>query len=154
MGTTTNAILFYGIIDHREDALPWSTDDDCDELQEELEELYFEGVLNKRLGGPPLPRGKYDREAYRKERGDFLASQFDCDVSLVWHCCGEAPMYGIAIASTVRTAHRGYPLQVRELDVPDGAQESLRVACTALGMDYDAIAAEGRIGWWLVSYWV
>ncbi|MGZ4516696.1 MAG: hypothetical protein ACXVXN_02075 [Mycobacteriaceae bacterium] len=81
---------------------------------------------------------------------EWLAEHGLTGIEFVHYCSETAPMWGIAAAGTVVTAHRGW---VKMLDLPQypAPDWSINVqrAVEALGLDL----GRDKYGWNLVSYW-
>lgn len=151
MGSSTNGILFYGLCWEDEDVFPWDRDKDYEDYTPR--DVGFEDFLCEKLGGPKKPADEVTEDlfsAYLNDREAFLA---DVPVELVHHCSDRCRMYGLAVKSTLAVARRGSPQKLSSFVVPEGADEVLRKACAALGIDFDAEVKAGCLGWWLTSDW-
>ena len=155
MGTSSDGILFYGLCWDEECFKPWANrDENGDELEDDAEG--FVDKLCRVMGGPERPawdgeKHIPDLKEYWKERDAFLARHFEFEVVEVVHCSFDYLMYGMAIKKTKIRASRGYPEKVMLEPVQFGFIASLRTACEALGIDFDAEEGKGRLGWWLTS---
>ena len=106
MGTSTDAILFYGI-DLGEDGL--------DSIYESNKDLY-DAIQDCSLPDEMVEKLK-----------DNL-----CEIG--YHCSGECPMYYI-FASKER-AWRGYPQEIENLDVDLIWNDQLKEFCEVIGIEY------------------
>jgi hypothetical protein len=100
------------------------------------------------IGGPDDEHWSLEVPDEFKEEGESeylyqLCKDFGCE--LVVHCSDPYPMYIIAAAKI--TAWRGHPQQIKNLDVPEGANERIAKALAKLGLP-----AKAPI-WILTSYW-
>jgi hypothetical protein len=157
MSTSTDAILFYGYAFDDEDQVPWpcERDEDGEEEEEDWEDRWarVNGLL-----APAEPYGDEPRavetparllhQAYWAARRE-LATAAGVDVDI--HGYVDCPMYLVAIPSTKRTAHRGDPVAVDALVVPEGADEQLHTFMAKMGIEKPP--GQERPRWWLVSYW-
>lgn len=150
MGTSTDAILFYGICwdeeDHRWNWRPWvSFDMDDEEVAE----------------ASPLPvADRIDPDDDETTDQEWVDERVT-GVTVGEHCCASAPMGFVAITESVTEASRGNPVRVGGMDRSEAAQEddaeswerALREFCRVAYYDYDGLMREGKIGWFLVSWW-
>jgi len=168
MSVSSDGILFFGLCWDIEEGLRGvlaeQREEDGEDEDEENEEDDDDDddelldVLCRHLGGPAQPvwddvakAHTGDIRAYWRERDAFIAERVPVTIEDVTHCSYDYPMYALAVEVTKTRASRGDPVRVGDFAVPDGWEASLRVACEALGIDYDRAVGEGRLGWWLTS---
>jgi hypothetical protein len=155
MGTSTDAILFFGVVlpDPEEDDIPYPWKDEEDDDRDEWDFIAEkQGVVH-----PDLPYDNWtpEHEAAYKEYADRIAAieaAAGCTVGI--HCSKEYTMYYVAVKHREVTASRGYPEEIDPTQMPvlNRDQEKVREFLLALG--YTAEQIEGwRIGWYLVSWW-
>lgn len=73
-----------------------------------------------------------------------------CPFELINVCSEGSPIYALAVKGSVKTARRGYPEQITNLDVstiPKGADDLERF------MRIFSIVPTTDFGWYLSSYW-
>lgn len=159
MGTSTDAILFFGVAlpdPESDDFIPYPWKNEDDDEDDERDEWDF---LAAKLGvvHPDLPHDNWTPEheaayaEYSKRRNAIRAS-FGCTIG--YHCSDEFPMLYVSVNHREITANRGYPKEIdpEKLAVLDRDKEKVREFLLALG--YTAEQIEGwRIGWHLVSWW-
>lgn len=139
MGTSTDAILFYGYVwDDEGTDRPWITGDDDDDDDDDDEEDWQERYAAAR--GVTRPSESY------AEVLDHASRSF-CEVGT--HCSDSCPMGYVAVKASMRVARRGYPQTVSELEVGPSWADELRTFCADLGIPVDG----KEPAWWLVSYW-
>jgi hypothetical protein len=134
MGTSTDAILIYGIPLHEYDEcgfeeLPFA-EDGCEE---------FEDVIARRSGAAEYPEAGWIEQKHAAVDASPLC--------LVTHCSLDVPMWILGIKSTEVTARRGYPIEIQTLDTFDDAEEQ---ALLAFASEFNI---EGTPGWYLCSLW-
>jgi hypothetical protein len=69
-------------------------------------------------------------------------------VTIGRHCSGDYPMYYVAIKESELTANRGYPQEVKSLEVNLAWKHQLIEFCKVYGLEPPA-----KFGWYLASYW-
>lgn len=137
MSVSTNAILFYGFMLGDEDG--WDGPFD----PEEWEEVYC--IKN----GLTEPDEEYEdhetefQEFWRKV--SKLRERAGCEIDS--HCSNDFPQYYVCVTKSRTTANRGYPAEIKSLDVDPNWKIVLKEFCTVMDIEYQ----EPR--WWLVSYW-
>lgn len=87
--------------------------------------------------------------AYFNERDNFK-KEHPLPVELVNYCSEEYPEYILAVPSSLKTASRGYPVEIN----PSGlvVSEEEKAALVAFCNQY-APGGEDGPKWWLSSYW-
>lgn len=153
MGTSTDAILCWGIKLSEEDGerLPWA--DRAEELG--FDEDDYEDYLAYALCGIEPPKEPYVDGAQNQNYKDYWAAKREalkeCGIELVTHCSYDYPMYILAISPSKVQASRGYPQTILRSDMgrpeTDNWQEKLSDACQKLGIE----PAAGE--WILCSLW-
>lgn len=165
MSTSTDGQISYGVLFEEDDEFPWDAppyDGDIDDwwLVEsgwkwDGEEPYTpEGEYS-----PGFSRGDPRIDAYFTSRQEWRAYH-PCPVKLVNYQSNEFPAYILAIPSTVRTAHRGYPdrFEPWELQIHEEVRADLLRFCQRYRLgrkDGEEVteAPELECGWFLSSYW-
>lgn len=152
MGVSTDAILFWGYCLDGDGVYPWNAeaDDDGDEADADLdpEERYALAVGVK----PPIAEWNDKDEKIKADYHRFwdekrkAAAKSRCTVG--YHCSDECSMYYVAIKKSETKAHRGYPKNIKSLEVGDDWEQKLRAYCEVMG-----IKTRQKPKWWLVSYW-
>ncbi len=175
MGQSTDAILCYGIQLDEDEEFPWQTKNDYPHF----EDWWFDTVCGYKApyeveytedidsAGRCLP-GRYTR---RKENGDIETKEEEearwqherdfkeahpCPVELVVHCSGEFQMYIIALAGTVTTAHRGYPVEIGPLWSCDRDRQYVETAMRHIltfCKKHNIALSNEDAQWWLCSMW-
>lgn len=154
MSTSTDGIIFFGILCPEECELPWHDaiyDNDIEEWWRK--ENGFEDILN-----PWTAEGDYAEgwstndprfDAYYQHRRDWIKSN-PLPVDLIHHCSDSYPMFAIAVPNTELTASRGCPerFDPAQLSVGTDQIEKLKAFLTKYEIPYD-----GEPGWILTSYW-
>lgn len=159
MGTSTDAILFWGIVfdEDKPEIADVFKDDDKD-----FEEIYAAKKGWKEDSGYFTPAGEYAhlndpkkhdeaRKVWRKHLAELEKINSACPAEIGTHCSGEYPMYYVCIKETEKTAHRGYAVDLYSDSLHEKQiwLEQLKEYCEVMG-----ISLKGkRIGWHLVSYW-
>lgn len=171
MGTSTDAILFYGYCWTEETSKPWTIGKDEDEDEDEGDEDEDEDpeVRYAKAKGLVEPTGQYPEtvDKHYKRRTDFTpAEQAVIDeYSVYWdrqreltkasgcevgtHCSSECPMPYVAVKESVLKSWRGYMTEINSLGVGWDWDDKLRDYCEVMGID----VSEKRPAWWLVSDW-
>ena len=134
MGTSTDAILVYGIPLYEYDEcdcsdLPFA-EDGCDE---------FDDVLARRAGAVEYPAKGWIEQKHAAVKASPLC--------LVTHCSLDVPMWILGIKSTKVTARRGYPIEIETLHTFDDGDEQALLAFA------NEFKIEGSPGWFLCSLW-
>lgn len=128
MGVSTDGLLWYGV----------DLGNDEDEFNEKIRRIIY---------GPDEEDDDYDdgnNELYGDGR-EWMTEHGLTGVEFVTHCSNDYEMFGLAVAGTLTTARRGYPVSIDALPTPDDT--NLRAALEVLGLE------PGRVGWLLASYW-
>jgi sulfatase maturation enzyme AslB (radical SAM superfamily) len=137
MGTSTDAILFYGF--HADEG-EWD-----DFFGEEWENTFAAKV------GTPEPVVGFDTEKHKAEHVAFwrarkkLVEAEPCEVDS--HCSGECPMPYVCVKASKTKACRGYPQEIKSLTVEPEWEIQLNKFCELMNIPWQ----EPR--WWLVSDW-
>jgi hypothetical protein len=129
MGTSTDAIFFWGIAYEEEDHEGWS-----------WEERYADtfGLHEPRV------EDSAGRATYW-EKKEQLVEACECKVGI--HCSGECPFVFVAIKKSIAKARRGYPEEVKSMTVEPDWEAKLRDFCERMKMPWQ------QPRWLLVSYW-
>lgn len=133
MSTSTDGILFWGIhFDEGEFEPGW-----------EWEDAYAatKGVIKPTA---PYEGNENIYSAYWAAKRDAVESA-GCLVDA--HCSGEYPMFYVAVKASQTVNRRGYPEEIKSLEVGADWEAKLRAFCEALGVPWS------QPKWWLVSYW-
>lgn len=175
MGTSTDAILFYGYCWDDEDVRnPWETADGEEALENGDEDDDWEtryarakGCLPPREPYPertvtPTRANNYDstpkdysaaeqaiidqHSAYWRDK-DRIAEASLCLVAT--HCSNECPMAYVAVSASRTISHRGSPCKITSLAVDPAWNGLLAEFCKTLGIRTKGLQA----AWWLVSDW-
>ena len=153
MGTSTDAIYFYGLIWDQEDFEPWAES----LYKDRASELWWD-ILDRQLG---------IRDQPYNER---LAGRAALGVEIVEHCHSDVMMYGVGIIKSIVTASRGSPEPIKVMDlrlVPPTWNQQILNFCSLMQIDVSTSlstrrarharepkdAYEFHFGWWLCSYW-
>ncbi len=137
MGTSTDAILFYGYCWDEESDKPWliGLDGEDDYPDEDWIDRYI------RVKGLAVD----DRVDWSKMHELALGS--GCQVST--HCSHDCPMPFVAVTASVTKSHRGHMREVKSIAVDPAWRRMLTEFCGTLGIKTDKL----RAAWWLVSDW-
>ncbi len=137
MSTSTNAYLFYGICWDEEDHWwPWHPEFGSlpEEQRADEEELDDDWLKRNLTSASELTIGE--------------------------HCMQSCPMGFVAIRKTYEHAWRGYPnkLDLRSAVLHAREEEAnwrttLRGFCYAVGYDFEQLDRDGKVGWFLCSWW-
>ena len=153
MGTSTDAILCYGISVDEGDELPWS---DRDKYDDGIYDWWIEesrwkpSIQPYDEDGEPLPNvSKEAIDRYHQERYNFSKTH-PLPIELVEHCSYEYPMSIIAVPGTVTRASRGFPEAIDEDAIKCPAPLSDIAAMREFCKKY---SIAGEEGWWLASMW-
>ena len=152
MGTSTNTQICYGIPFEEDFEFPWG--------EQELDDWWLDDVLGYK---PPFQlyddQGNYldghrpsdDKvNEYYAHRREFLA-EHPLPITLVNYCSGDYPMWIIAIADSIVTAHRGEPI-----DITDSLFEAKYFNHSASLLEFcveHGIETTEEPRWLLSSYW-
>jgi hypothetical protein len=174
MGTSTDAILFYGYCWDEEVQHPWKTDE-ADEADEADEDNDFWETRYARAKGclppsTPFPERTVtptrengwnstpkdysaaeqviiDRYSAYWEAKEKIADASPCVVGT--HCSGECPMPYVAVKASLTISHRGCPSKITSLTIEPNWGDQLAEFCKILGVK----TKNKKAAWWLVSDW-
>jgi hypothetical protein len=147
MGTSTDAILFYGVLlgdeDTEWDQPAWWTeaDDEFPEWEKQYAKLH--GVTYV-----------WDEATEESNYDDVLKKAHESLCEVDYHCSSEYPMYYVGVKASEVSANRGYPQRLDghpasmiglQWDLWD---EQLKQFCEEMELPYD------NPGWYLVSIWM
>jgi hypothetical protein len=136
MGTNTDAILFYGF--HHEDGESW----------EEILGDDWEALLASK-SGIVAPTGTFEEQ--KAEWEEFWRRKYDlraaepCEVGD--HCSGDYPMSFVCVKDSKINAARGYPEEIKSLDVRPEWDAQLRAFAEKMGLPWQ------QPRWWIASWW-
>lgn len=162
MGTSTNAILFYGY--------PLGDEDSSFEIPEDWEEVYAK-AMGLELPPEPYPSREVPRtkannydstpkgytpeeqtiidsySAFWKAKRDLIAEK---GVKIDSHCSCDYPMYYVHITKAEKNAHRGEEVEITPESLTGEAHwaEQLKDFCKVMGFE-----VKGEPKWYLVSMW-
>ncbi len=154
MGQSTNGQLCYGIAFEDGFEFPWDV-----KHEGEIDDWWAFEVHGFRHSvelfdddGNYLNGVEPSKEASRQyfaER-DAFAALHPLPISLINYCSGEAPMFMMAVPSSVHSNRRGYPTVIdpSKLTVTDDEVDALIRFCSAHGISFD-----DEPHWFLSSYW-
>jgi hypothetical protein len=160
MGTSTNAILFYGYC--------WDEETELIEGGGEWVNVIAKqrGVTNPwdKYVEPDQKLSYHERERITKAWRDAnraeldamyaakraIEKEYNCEIG--YHCSGEYSMPYVAIAACGITAYRGYPkpISAADLKVDAAWDEEIARFCRDVGI---TPPKDQKPQWWLVSYW-
>lgn len=171
MGTSTNAVLFYGYAWEDEKSNPWD-DEDMDD--EERDNAGWEERYAFRMGVKPPSRPYPEREVPRtRENGwdstpkDYTPEEqgiideycafwkkqrelaAESPVEVGSHCSCECPMPYVCIRASEVTAHRGDAIEIKSLEAKPEWDAQLKDFCKLMGIK----VGNKKPRWWLVSMW-
>lgn len=177
MGTSTDAILFYGYCWDEETSRPWqiggdTSDDEDDEDNDEKDdwEARYARAKNCLPPSTPFPERTVTptrENGWSSTPKDYSAAEqaiidqhrayWDAKRKLVdaaeccvgTHCSGECPMPYVAVKASCTISNRGYMNEITSLAVDPAWNEALAEFCTAMGIKTSGCKA----AWWLVSDW-
>jgi len=177
MGTSTDAILFYGYCWDEETRYPWeigtdegaADDDDDDNDDNDWEARYArtKGCLppsdkfpertvtpTRENGWTSTPKdySAAERAIIKKheaywEKKRKIVEAAPCLVAT--HCSGECPMPYVAVKASHTICHRGYMEEITSLAVDPDWNKALAEFCETMGIQIKGKKA----AWWLVSDW-
>jgi hypothetical protein len=153
MGVSTDGCLAYGLV--LDEGEPSWIFEDSD----------WEVIIAEKLCGLKPPSEPYEgNEKIHREYWDKQKIALkEIDLCFENYCSGDYPIYMLAIASTVKTAKRGYPEKLNDFDskvhlyregnnpylLESCWNDELKKACKKLDIKYDS----KQVGYWLYSYW-
>jgi len=148
MGVSTDGILFYGIC-LPEESYEWSDDSNC--FIEEKLGLKDQSGLFDEHGEYAVEEGTEEHERrkklWHKHKDRCMAARKELGANVDIHCSYNYPMnYIFAEGSRIR-ASRGYPEEVKSLEVKPEWDVNIRKLCDILGVEYE------QPKWYLVSMW-
>lgn len=137
MGTSTDAVLFYGI---HADENEWE-----DFIGEDWQE-----TLASKFGvhEPQVPYETPEQEMLFHDywdKKDEICEKESCAID--FHCSGEYPMPYAFVRASKTEACRGYPEEISGLTVQPEWDQELKGFCELMGIPWT------QPKWWLVSYW-
>lgn len=144
MGTSTDAILFWGIA-YKEDEL---LEDDVD-LYDRWEERY---CATQGLPDPgEISDEEYAKPGVRERHLEYLSKKEallrELAVELDTHCSAEYPIPFVAIKEATVVTKRGYISEIGSLDVDPSWEPKLRAFCEVMGLPWK------EPGWRQVAWW-
>lgn len=155
MGVSTNGVICYGIQFDEDTEFPWNDDKyegDIDSwwlhsVVEFKPSLEIYGEDGNYIDGK-VPSDEVINAYYAERRAAENANPLP--IELVNYCSANAPMYIVAVPSTIKRALRGYPtwFEPTALTVTDEEKAALIAFCEAHGI----VTLEEPM-WWLSSYW-
>lgn len=171
MGTSTDAILFYGYVWEDETSRPWTIgkeyDEDSDESQDEEDDSWEERYANAM--GLKRPEAKFPDGVYNVKTGQYDHPTEDQplldEYSAYWkakyelaaaspvmvdtHCSCECPMPLVAIRESYTCSSRGDATEITSLKKKPEWNKQLKTFCKVMGIDVKG----KKPGWFLVSNW-
>ena len=171
MGTSTNAILFYGYCWQEEGVRLLPEVEEGQDQPEWMEiVLVKRGFINPWSAFPEFEVNKFAADGGYKEKrakeeawtaehrveidtwyADKRAVEAEFDVDLHYHCSGECPMPYVSVRATGKSACRGYPQEVTAADLAVGADWDAKLNRWMAEMGIKKPHESPK--WWLVSYW-
>lgn len=132
MGTSTDAILFYGF--SAEDEGDWDK-----RLEDDWTDTFaaHKGVLSPDSGNDAF-------NAYWSKKSQLLAAE-PCEIDQ--HCSGAHPISFVYIAESKITASRGDAKEVGTIWIGERWRDQLKEFCNLMGIPWQ------EPKWYLVSYW-
>lgn len=157
MGTSTNAILFYGYVFDDEGSRPYEDDNDEDWESRYArlsglvgpEEPYPDGVRNSKTHEyeyTPEEQKIVDKHTAFWDKQRKLVEK--CGVVVDTHCSCDCPMPFVAVTKSKIVSHRGEWSEIKSLDVGEDWNQKLKDFCQLMG-----IKTKGKPKWYLVSDW-
>ena len=143
MGTSTDAIICYGIQIGKDGDMPEIfCEDDRD----------FDDILIEAFGCPPQVEwadSGSQKDAWDKDWEARNKFKKELGLELVRHCYLDETMYCLAITKSIQTVHRGYPEEVEANTVVReyAWDKKLAEAIKVLKLE------DATPKWWLQSYW-
>jgi hypothetical protein len=141
MGTSTDAILFYGYCWDAETDQPWTIDRDREDEGGDIEDEDWRDRYVRVMGLIA------DGDRASGARAYELTQALACEVST--HCSRECPMPLVAVTASLTRSRRGYMTEIRDLAVDPAWDGMLAEFCRVMGIRVDRL----RPAWWLVSDW-
>lgn len=151
MGVSTDGRICYGALFEEGTEFPW--DEDGQDIEDWWRDQYDwepSKEVYDRAGNylPGITRA--DIDAYYKERRDWL-KEHPLPVELVNVCSGDCPIYILAVPGTVKTANRGYPVEI-DKDVDFALDPKADIALVEFLQTHE-LEPEGPAKWYLSSEW-
>ena len=150
MGVSTEAILCWGLCDSDENhwvnlGRDWEDPDNVEDTEGDLED--WEEVYAIRMGLEALEPYEEHKDKYPPfwDAKNKLVKDSGCQID--YHCSDRCPMPFVAVSESLVSASRGYPVEVKSLEVKPEWEAKLRRFCEVMGIKW----AEPK--WCLVSYW-
>lgn len=126
MGTSTDAILIYGVMlsdfdEEQYEELPFAGEEDDD----------FDDFILRRAGVPT-----YGQEGHCFKKSREAVEKFP--LTLVSHCSGEYPMWILGIKETYKRASRGHPVTLNGSlpTIPNDGVLVLQAFCEEFGIEF------------------
>lgn len=154
MGQSTDALLFWGLCSDEEECHWRNIGRDPDEAgyyrPDEEDEDYFdwEPIYASKMGLDEPPDSYEDhKDEYRtyREKRESLIEEAGCSIRM--HCHDEFSMPLVAVSDSLTCANRGYPKEIKSMEVGEDWEAKLKKFCEIMGIKW----AEPK--WWLASYW-
>lgn len=175
MGTSTDAILFYGYCWDDEDVRsPWKLGSDDDDAEDDEDEDGWETRYARTKGCPPpstpfpertvtptrengwdstpkdysaAEQAIIDQYSAYWDAKEKIADEAPCLVDA--HCSASCPMPYVAVRASRTVSRRGHPSKITSLVVDPAWDEELTTFCAAMGIKI----GKKKPAWWLVSDW-
>lgn len=160
MGVSTNGQICFGILFEDGYEFPW----DGEPFEGDFDEWWL--VQNGYKEIPGVWDEKGNQIGTEEEVKSYFAHKrkFDKEhpppVTLVDYCSCDYPMYILAVPSSERVNHRGYPraFNPSDLQVSPKEVDALLKFCKDFGIkpeidEDDKDGDDGKPKWWLSSYW-
>lgn len=144
MGTSTNAILFYGYV--------WKEEAELCEDNEWIDVVLAKrGVKDPYAVIPYVKPSEVDSSAYFEAKR-LLEEEIGCDIG--FHCSGAYAIPYVFITDSEITAYRGDAVKVAsaQLIVSSNPSWAEKLDAFVQELEIDLSEAQGP-GWFLVSYW-
>lgn len=135
MGTSTDAIVCFGVRLGEDEILPWQDYDEIDDWWADMNGFMYDS------GGENI---------YSQQR-EFLKEN-PLPVELVWHCSDNSPMYILAVPGTAITAHRGYPRILNPTEMTAKITSKSIAAFVAFIAEHGLNTEDNSPEWYLASY--
>lgn len=174
MGTSTDAILFYGYCWDDEDVrYPWALDGE-DDAENGDEDDDWEARYARTKGCLPPSAPFPDREVPRTKANGWNSTPKDYSAAeqaiidqhrAYWkakrkiveasacvvntHCSASCPMAYVAVSTSLTISHRGSPSEIAALTVDPVWKDQLAEFCKTM----DIKTKGKKAAWWLVSDW-
>lgn len=152
MTVSTDGIICFGVLIDEDVKLPW-------------DDYAFDDWWIETVHGYEPPFQLYDSDgeylngvkASKEETTQYYAHRRDFEkehpqtIQPVNCCHSDYPIWILAVPSSVRRCHRGYPLPIMpsNLKVEKEEWDTLHQFCVQFGIEIK----DNSMGWWLASYW-